>query len=332
MEEWVSMDWLLASFSPITDAVVTVFAFSIFVSNMLTLIVLTKIILLLRKRREGFETIVNLFFVCLNDTMCGLILIFYTGIHVDGTITGHLCAYTIILCLALLTTSQGNILCICFQRYLAARNIKNVTTDNQNFRSLCLLLVNVLVGVASAIVMLFQAKVRYDISGLHSPCDLLTTIGSSAITVGKTFYYVQLTTTIVADSLCLLTIIKLRRELNVIVSSDISTNSKTGHKCSQTNTGLQRLAKTKQQRVILTLFLLLVFFNVSLLPNLIVFTLFEFDIENRFFPPRFSFFFLFINSFVNPIIIMTRNKDIRIEFKQSIKNIKDKIKSCVVFR
>lgn len=212
--------------------------------------------------------------------------------------------------MALLTTSQGNILCICIQRYIVARNIRNLTPENQSFhRNVCLLFVNIIVGTTSFILSTFQADIsdesRRNEAG--KMCDFLTALGASGPTVGRTFYFFQLTTTVAADIICLFTIMKLRREVKQAVNPS--------HRVT-TSTNVCMTIKTRQHKAIVTMFLLLVFFNVSMLPQHIFVTLTILGFNDDNIPGRYFFLLLFFNSLVNPIIIMTRTLEIRQKIRE----------------
>lgn len=327
-----TINLLIATFSTTTDVLVLVFSVCIIVANAVVSMVVVRIILILHKRRHrDVDIMINLFFICLNDVLCGLALLFYTAIQLDGTITGPLCAYTVTLCISLLITSHGNILSVCIQRLSVARNIYRTRQDQQNFRSLTLLVVNIFCGISSFILTLFRAKIYSLKSAPHSVCDFMTVFGPSAKIINMVFYSYQLTTTIAADVVCLTTIVKLWLILSKVTVSPSATSTQEGNTNSQQSSQARASIKIKQQKAIITLLILLVFFNVSILPTIGVSTLRFLGIENKVVPPRVIFLFSFVNSLINPIIIMTRMKNVRTETKLIFSVAKDKFLSCLCF-
>lgn len=71
--------------------------------------------------KDKHNIVVYLMFVISNDILCGIALFIKGLIRIENQTNVYLCVYTISVLFVLQTVSQGNITCICAQRYFTIK-------------------------------------------------------------------------------------------------------------------------------------------------------------------------------------------------------------------
>lgn len=245
--------------------------------------------------------------VCLNDTLSGLVLFAQGVIKVTGKESARLCAYVAVLSLSLNSMAQGNIACICTQRYIGARNIRRLSPGRQISRTVSLLIVNFVICFTSYLSSILRMKVSNNPTNMF--CSTITVLVGSHNYI-FIFYVFAIIFTVIADVLCFLTIQKLKKEISeVVVPIEVGARENS----------VAYLTKLNQQKAIFTVFIILVFINMSSVPSVLVYTLTILGVQTTPSDMRIVFISGFLNSIVNPIIICTRTQTIRNALKNLIK-------------
>lgn len=131
---------------------------------------------------------------------------------------------------------------------------------------------------------------------------------------------------ITGDILCLLTIIKLKAAVGVInvnpvnTCSAISSKHKRSNTCkSQSDLNIVTSLRARQNKAIITLMLILIFLNMSVLPLVVSYILwFVGGIRVSNIVQRTLLFCLYANSLANPPIIGSRVEDVNNAFKNTV--------------
>lgn len=280
----------------------------IFTENGLFLVFLSWFMFKVRTKRDINDIIMHFMFVCINDTLSGLVLLALGVTKVTGKDSAVLCAHMAILSLSLNSMAQGNITCICTQRYIGARNIRKLSSGKQITRTVSLLVFNIAVCLTSYLSSILRMEVLE--SNFNSTfCSTLNVLAGSTHYI-VIFYIVGTCFTAIADLLCLLTILRLKKEMNdVVIPIEIGTH---GNSAAYTT-------KMNQQKAIITLSIILVFINLSYIPSTLAYTLTILGFRVAPSDLRIVFVSGFLNSLVNPVIICTRTQDIKMAIKQIAK-------------
>lgn len=296
-----------------------VFGSVILIVNSILFISLYKL-LFDRTKKEVSDFYIQLLSVCINDTFAGLALLLFGTITVTGVQTAYVCAYACMFGLILQLMSQGNMLCICIQRFIQTKMIRQVNIGSNKTRVAILTTVNVLLGLLSILLCILKVKVISPKIGSTIPCAIYNVVGlKPASELVSIFYVTGFVMTILANIYCVMTIFKLRKELNTV-----SNQTSTFHREHQDSVALAAI-KSKQRKSVMTIFMILLFFDVSILPNAVVFTIVSAGATNVYFNPKLLFLVLFSNSFCHPLITVTRNKSVRMAAKHFFKQLKTKL-------
>lgn len=255
----------------------------------------------MRMKREMNDILMHFTFVCVNDNLSGLVLLAQGLTEVTGIESARLCAYVGLLSLSLNSMSQGNIACICAQRYIGARNIRKLTSSRQVTRTASLLIVNILICGTSYFASVIRMKIPENFPRNVFCSTVSVLVGS--LNYMLIYYLIAIVFTVIADVLCVMTIWKLKKEIdNAVVPIEVSSNAN----------AITHAIKVNQQRAIITLFLILVLINLSSVPSVTAYTITMLGVRATPFAMRLAFVSGYLNSVANPIIICTRTQDIKI--------------------
>ena len=311
----------------VATSLTTILGLAIFLENIGLIIIIVKLCMK-QDVKDTNDIIIQTLFVCTNDMLSGFTLFVLSFIRVTDKDTAHFCAYTILLSLSLQIMSQSNITCICVQRYIGARNIRKLTSGRQRYRTLSLMLVNALIGGGSLVSSIVQSynSVKHSFK-THGLCSFGNVLENKNQSIGILFYHIGFLLTISADVLCLLTIRKIRTEINAVVQPDVtsSTMITSSSQTTQTNpnNSVRTTVRLRQQKAIFTLLFILITLNLSVVPTLFGYTMSLLGWNMTLLDVRLLYLSIFLNSLINPIIIATRVHDIRQEITKLVRRVRD---------
>lgn len=152
-------------------------------------------------------------------------------------------------------------------------------------------------------------------------------------TVAPTYTF-GITFVIIADILCLLTIIRLRKEIKTAIHpispcTEMTVGSTVRREQIEDN--VQKTVTIRQKKAFYTLMLIVVFFNLTVLPFIAGFGVMFFGVKLPGLLPSFFHLVLFANSIVNPFIIATRTEDIRKTISVFILDKIHKVRNFICF-
>lgn len=299
--------------------IVSVFGAATFLTNILVLAVIVALL----KKTDKYGIITHTFFVCANDTLCGLILLIIGVVRIYDYVSAYACAVLVLTIMSLQVVSQGNIACVCIQRHFITKHIRRTQASWKPSYTKILVVVNGLIGSVSLTTSLSQLRVDH-----HPPvdvtCRLLSVVTADPVFMLTINFVLGIALTGVADVFCLLTIRRLKSEVDTVVQQAAGTsNSNTID--SRQNDSTRIHAKARLQTAATTLFLIVVFFNLSILPSLLSYTLVYAGIVVSDAPRRLLLLSMYMNSLANPIIIATRVQDIRNYFTSVLSRIQANI-------
>ena len=313
------------------DAAITAFisvsALVIFIENVILLVFLCKLLIKYNSGKEQIDVIIQVVFVCAIDTLSSFVF-FVTGrVRVTSDITARLCVYTILLSSTLQFMSQSNIMCICAFRYYVARNVRKLGPRRHSLFTVVSLIVNFTVGVLCMTSFSVTMKLNSITDGANMACRFLALVTSKSTgVISKIYAVVGFIVTIIADVLCGMTVHRLKREINY-VQPMTTTSTSTSGPSSSTGT-IRQSTKTHQQNAVFTIFLILLFFNLSILPILFGRILSFAGVELSTNLNRLSYLCLFLNSLFNPIIIVKRVPEIKTSFKNLLQRFSNRTQIC----
>lgn len=290
--------------------------------NAAMLMLLTKLLVDKSRNKDPVDFIAQVFFVCFNDTLCGLALTIYGTTRIEDLPTAYLCGYVILSLIALQTVSLGNMLCIFIQRFICIRRIRINGPAKKLHVSKILLLVNILFGGVSLISAITNADIQFVRKGTHIVCALESAV-KNGLRIVAIFYIQLIILLLLSDAICIITILKLRREMANIVQPD-GTNSNSDCSSLQQETTRRLFFKNRQQKAVATLFLILVFINLSIFPSVFGHTLFLLGYDVPLETKKMTLLCMYLNATINPVITVTRTQDIRKCIQECYKCIKSK--------
>lgn len=289
-----------------------------FLSNFFLLCVILKVL----SKSDKYGIIIHTFFVCINDTLCGLLL-FLAGVwRVYDSSTAHVCAYLILSSFALQIVSQANITCVCAQRYVFARYIRKTYVKWKSAHTKTLVLVNALIGGSSLVFYFSQIHID-NIPSVSISCKLGAVMSTDMVVLLVNFCLGTLFI-ITANIFCFIAICVLKTELNVVVQPSATTSNTTSNTGTHLDENVRLNMKMRQQRATVTMLLIVLFFNISFLPTFIGNIAAFFGVNIPHVLRRPILLALFVNSLANPIIIVTRVQDIRTYIGECFAKIKAK--------
>lgn len=307
--------------------VTSALGFGILATNSVILLVLFKSLFASGQNVDKHGILVHTLSVCINDTSAGLVLLVFGLLRVNDDVTAHVCAYMIYMAVALQTMSQGNITCICAQRLICARNLRKLTINSSSQYTRVLLVVNISIGALCFVSFVTQSKMK-NIQGENLSCGLTAVIEGNVGAIISAYFVLGILFTVAADSLCFITIRKLRSNTNAVGVLPPSGHSESNSAQLSDATGTSQIqisVKRSQRKAIFTMLLILVFFNLSVLPAFLgsVFTIMNADTSRL--TQRLFFLCSYVNSLFNPVIIGTRVQDVKNNLKQAFLTIWNKM-------
>lgn len=301
-----------------------------FLENIVLLVFIVQRLKTLGLSKENSDLIIQVFFVCINDTLSSFVLIWMGLVRVTGHATAQICVFSVILGRTLQTVSQCNITCISIFRFIVAKNIRKVGAGRQIRSTIILTVVNVAVLIVSLTSIFPTLKLRQIPESADMACEIFAIISSdSTFVITGIFFAIGVTCTIVADIVCVMTIFRLRREMNVIGHLEVTNSANDSSEVTRGGTALVSV-RSRQHRAIFTLFLILVFFNLSILPLVLLRLITYFGFQSNQLIRRLAFILLFLNSMFNPIIIASRVHEIKRLFQKIFDTIKMRFTACLL--
>jgi len=315
--------------SEIATAVTSVFGTLIVIENLTLVCVMGMVIKRLDSRHSQREIIIQSVFLSTNDGLSGFFLLFVGNIRVKDKVTAFMCAYSSHMTVILQLLSQINIACICVYRYTIARNIRKFDVKRKSRFTLVLTIINMTVGISNMIIFSSTLKLRPILEGVDFACNYNRVVSSTDDVLGSSLGYAVGTMCLfTADILCVLTIYRLKREINVTVSSSDAGQSSTTVETS-TRDKLVRLTMRKQQQTaIFVVFLILVIFNLSILPIIIAGALLYAGVNLSMEVFGLVLLSLYIHALLNPVIITTRILEIRKTVRNASTKLYMQLKTC----
>ena len=302
----------------------------VFVENVILLVFLCKLFTKYYSGKEQFNIITQVFFVCANDTFSSFVLFLIGVLRVTDDITARLCVYTILLSSTLQAMSQSNIMCICAFRYYIVRHVCKLGPKRHSLFTLGLIIMNVIVGVLCMASFSSTLKLNRITDDTNMACGLVSLVTSKSTSVmARIYVVVGFIITIIADVLCAMTVHRLKREINY-VQPMTTTSTSTSEPSS--STGTMRQSTKTQQNAIFTIILIVLFFNLSILPFLLSRILIVAGVKLSIGVQRISYLCLFVNSLFNPIIIAKRVPEIKRLFQKLYQRLVDCIQSICIGR
>jgi len=274
-----------------------------FLENIVILLFLFKLLATLSTGNEQCEFIKQLLFVSSIDTVSSFTLFWIGIIRVSDHASALICAILANLTTTFQYMSLGNFTCICTFRYHIARNLRKHGGVQKSRLNLILVLANSLCLFLGVISFLATVKLRTIPKGTSVTCDYISTVTERARDmIGQLFLVVSIGFTLLSDIMCILTAVRLNKEMSVVSDGVSSTASSTEARNS---------SKVTQRRAICTLAVINLFFNLSILPVVCVFALVFAGVITSPKVGRIVFVSMFLNSMFNPIIIIVRFREIR---------------------
>ena len=304
------------------DAAIVVFTSVVglvsFLENSVILVLLFNLLKTLKP--EQHEFIKQLLFVSGIDTLSSLTL-FCIGITtVSSDRVAFFCAIVTSFTATFQAMSLSNFTCICTFRYIIARNVRVYGANRKSRFMIILLIVNSLnftIGVTS---FLSTVRLRKIPDGTTIACDYMFTVTERAQKlIAFIFFLSACVCTILSDIMCLLTALRLNKELNVVSKGPSATAESSITR--QPESG-KNSSKLSQRRAMCTIAVINACFNVSIIPLVIYFAISFSGINTSPHVGRFVFVLMFLNSMFNPIIIVVRFREIRRIFWQYLETFK----------
>lgn len=293
----------------------------ILVLNFCLLMFIVRVLILTKATKDRSSLLVQTCFVSTHDTFSGFFLMLIGLVRVHDVFTAHVCAYLVFMCFAVQIVSQGNITCACAQRYMIARNLGK-TTSKPRFHTLSLFIVNGIIGAVALVIYISGTEVDVNkISPKPVTCNLGSVVNQNATAIGSVNFFIGIPCLLVANVMCILTILKLRHAGQMVAPSDMESHvpsSLSKENTAQLTDAVRRSTQLKQNKAIFTLLLIVLFFNISIIPILVAYVFNNLPIYMSFALRRSFVLSLFFNSLFNPIIIVARVQDIRTPIKTLI--------------
>lgn len=303
--------------------------FLILVINGAIVAVLAKLLFELKSRtnKEKHSIHIHTLFVCVNDMLAGLVLGTLGFLRVKEHIRANICVYTAFASFAFQLVSQGNITCICFQRYSVLKNITNTLNGQRFVQTKLLLSVNIGIGVLAFLSFVLFSPVKdppYSDNGFCNVTDLIN--GDAAMTL-VFFFIFGLIFTIISDVFCIISVCKLRTDIKVAVqTSHISAMSGThssGHSALVMDTDVHNRLKVRQRKATITVCLIAFFFNLAIFPIICSFILNYTGSSSNILQRRIIHISTFLNSLINPFIVAFRVENIAMAFRKMFNKIRN---------
>ena len=280
-----------------------------FMENSVIVVFLFKLLNTIKTNIEQHEFIKQLLFVTGIDTLSSFTLFWLGIIRISNDGTALLCAIVTTLTTTFQSMSLSNFTCICTFRYHIARNVRVHGANRKSRFTLILLVANCIILFVSMTSFISTVEIRNISEGTFIACEYMS------IVTKRVQHLMQITIlvaifvcTLLSDVMCLLTALRLNKEINVI-SDGPSTSAELSK--TQLSGPNKNSSKLTQRRAINTLAVINLFFNLSVFPVIIIFGLRFCGVSMPKPAGRFGFVFMFVNSLFNPFIIVVRCRELR---------------------
>lgn len=275
--------------------------------NLLLFIVMCKLIY---KKRNSFH--IQLLFVAFTDGFGGFSLFLVSQIFVDNYSSLVTCAVVYKLIYTSACMSKGNILCICFQRFIFSRRLGHAVPKWTIIHVVSLIAVNAFFGIAALVITWPKIQV-IDFENESQPCSPFNLkFGTSKDLI--VYCVLALMSIVPSDVLCLLTIRTL-----ISSSSIVRPDNHTpvpNYSSTISEDGVQNITRKKQHHAINTILMILVVFTLVSLPFIIASFFEVFGVHVTGSELRICFLFDFVTHIVNPFLIILRTRDLWIIVKE----------------
>lgn len=310
----------------------SVIGFSIFFINCLLFGFLIKVLFSSRTNKDMHSILVYTIFVCINDMLAGFAVFLFGCIPVYEEVSARACLYTGFISFALQLVSQGNIACISIQRYRATRHITSSVQRKSSSEIKLLLFVNISIAAVGLCSFFVMSPMRGPPYPAYGYCSLTELIAKEAANTLVLYFVFGVFLTISADVFAVCTIFRLRKEFNIVIQPQQALGSSgtshldTTNSERSTTSEIECRLKTRQRKATFTIFMIILFFNLTLLPTVFVYLLIFAGVHLNAVVRRIGYISTFFNSIVNPFIIAIRVETV----KQSLENAFVKIKNYLV--
>lgn len=295
----------------------------IFLMNLFIFVILVKLFAGSKGNRDKYGIVTHTMFVCFNDTASGFILLLLGIVSVKDDFTAHVCAYTIFISLVFQLISYGNITCICAQRYIAARNIRKLTSNRPSHHTKILLGVNVFLGLLSFVSFVAIAATAKSAESRSPECTLAAIVSGNIAYPISAYYTLGIVFLVLANFFCVMTIFKLKVVVNQAIQPDNMANSSSG----STENDLPASTRAVQQNAIITILVIVIFFNISVVPGFVGLSITYTGKYISLTVRRVFMSSVFVNSLFNPIIIATRVNGVRSTIIEIVSTIWNRFKT-----
>lgn len=186
--------------------------------------------------------------------------------------SAYACAVFVFMGLALQTVSQGNIACICIQRYVISKHIRAIQAKWRSVHTKTLLLVNLCLGVLSFGVCIAAFDINR-IPTLNALCKLSNIMDDKTAKIVTINIVLGTMITFVADVFCFLTFHQLKTQVCVAGSTETNTATSSNRSTTNTDSSARTSIRTRQSKALWTIFIIVTFFNLSTFPPIVGYTL-----------------------------------------------------------
>lgn len=257
------------------------------------------------RKRNSFHT--QLLFVAFTDGFGGFSLFVVPQIFVDDYSSLIVCAVMYKLINTATCMSKGNMLCICFQRFMFSRKLGHSVQNWTNIHVASLVAANAVFGISALVITWPEIKV-IDFMSESQPCSPHSLkLGTPRDLI--VYVVLAIMSILPSDVFCLLTVRTLLNASNNIQPDNNAAVS--NYSSTQAEEGLQRVTKRKQQHAINTILMILVVYTITSLPIIIASFLQVFGVPVTGSDLRICFLFDFATHIVNPFVIILRTRDVR---------------------
>ena len=296
-----------------------------FLENAALLCFLVRLLKQYKSHTEHLDFTMQIVFVCVNDTASSFILFWLGIIRVTGNGTATFCAFAVLLSVTIQTMSLCNIMCICAFRYNVAKNIRKVGAVRRSRKNVILVAVNIAVAIFGMSLFWGTLELRSIPDGTNIACYYKAVVsGKATLLLIGIGILVLIVCTVVSDVLCCMTIYRLKRDIAVVENSEVIQSVTDISMAKQRSGGNRRGMKSGQQAAITTILIVLVLFNMSLLPNVIASSIVLAGIYISPMTQRIIYLSMYFNSMFNPLIIACRFQDIRKLLRQFWVSLKER--------
>lgn len=270
--------------------------------------VLTMYLLGILFRPEEKSFFLQLLFISVNDILCGVSFLILGMFEVHSMFTSTVCIYIMVLTLTLISTSHINVLFICLYRYVRTRNISQINSNWKDKYTKVLGAMTVSLGVALIVVYRFiGGDVEFRREG---SCQFDTTLTADASRrLMLAVIAVLISTIIVADVFSVISL--------AIVKKTVNRTSQ-----PEQNMGVTPVHNDKNVRSYQTLLMLVVSYNISLIPLVVLSLSIAAGVDPTLLLRRVAMWLLQFNGLINPIICCCRVQRISTLMFDDLKAIK----------